>query len=296
MNAAAGGGGAVSSLSPMGSRRPPPAPSSPRPRSGTLTRVRMADLKALGDKRKRLALGKYLVEGFHIVEEALLTGAPVEEVFLGEGAALSHVGRRIVERAGKAGIPVTEVPRRVVDALADAETPQGVLAVVRMTDREAGLPFDRDGVAVVLDGIQDPGNAGAIVRAADAFGCASVVFGRGTVEPVNPKVLRAAQGSHFHLPVTAGPHASEAAVEAKRLGHRVYAAVSSGGRSLYELRDGGPRITVVLGNETRGVAAEVLEHCDGRLTIPLRGRAESLGVAAAAAVVLAWFARGDGAP
>lgn len=265
---------------------PPPLP---------LSKARYSDLRGLRDKRRRQAEGRFLIEGFHVVEEALLAAAPVEEVLLGQGAAKTFAGERIAAAARGAGVRITEVVRQVVEDLSDAETPQGVLAVVRSPDPAAPLPLDRDGVAVLLDGIQDPGNAGAVVRAADAFGCSSVIFGRGTVEPLNPKVLRAAQGSHFHLPVAACGDAAEAAAEARRLGHRVLAAVSSGGVSLYDTVTRSPRVTVVLGNEARGVSPAALAACDGRVTIPLRGRAESLGVAAAGAVVLAWFA-GPGAP
>jgi TrmH family RNA methyltransferase len=114
------------------------------------------------------------------------------------------------------------------------------------------------------------------------------------VDARNAKVIRAAQGSHFHLPVATGPGAAEAVAAARKAGHRVLAAVARGGDSLYALPAGGPRTTLVLGNEARGPAQETLAACDGRITIPLRGRAESLGVAAAGAVILAWLARPSG--
>ena len=236
------------------------------------------------------------MEGFHVVEEALRAGAPVEELLLGEGAARSPAGQRVAEAARAAKVRVTEAPRRVLEALADAETPQPVLAVVRSPDPAAPLPLDRDGVVVILDGIQDPGNAGAILRTADAFGCAGVIFAKGTVEPLNAKVLRAAQGSHFHLPVAAGPAAEEAVRAARGAGHRVLAAVSRGGEPLFGLPPAARRTTVVLGNEARGPADATIAACEGRVTIPLRGRAESLGVAAAAAVILAWLARPGSGP
>jgi len=261
--------------------RPPAAP----------TKARIAEWKALRDKRRRQAAGRFLVEGFHAVEEALLAGAPVEELLLGEGAARSPAGQRLVGHAREAEVRVVEVPRRVLEALADAESPQPAMAVVRAPDPRAPLPVDRDGVLVVLDGIQDPGNAGAVLRTADAFGCAGVVFAKGTVEPLNPKVLRAAQGSHFHLAVAAGPDAAAAAGAARAAGHRVLAAVSRGGEPLWELGPRPRRTTIVLGNEARGPAPATLDACDARVTIPLRGRAESLGVAAAAAVILSWLSR-----
>jgi TrmH family RNA methyltransferase len=260
---------------------------SPKP----FTKARLSELKHLRDKRRRLESGLYLAEGFHVVEEALLSGAPVTEVLVGEGAAKSPAGGRIVETARASKVKVTEVPRQVLEALSDVETPQGVMAVIRAPDPKAPPPFGRDGVHVLLDGIQDPGNAGAILRAADAFGCVSAVFCRGTVEAVNPKVLRGAQGSHFHLPVVTGPEAAAAAAAARAAGCRVLAAVASGGVSLYDTKSPGPRTAVVFGNEARGSGEETLRACDARVTIPLSGRAESLGVAAAAAVVLAWLAR-----
>jgi TrmH family RNA methyltransferase len=264
--------------------RPPAAP----------TKARVAEWKALRDKRRRQAAGRFLVEGFHAVEEAFLAGAPVEELLLGEGAARAPAGQRLVEHAKAARVRVTEVPRRVLESLADAESPQPAMAVLRAPDPAAPPPVGRDGLLVVLDGIQDPGNAGAVLRTADAFGCSAVVFAKGTVEPLNPKVLRAAQGSHFHLPVAAGPEAAEVARAARAAGHRVLAAVSRGGGSLYGLARTGRRTTVVLGNEARGPAQSTLDACDERVTIPLRGRAESLGVAAAAAVILSWLARPEG--
>jgi TrmH family RNA methyltransferase len=260
---------------------PPPA----------LTKARLAELKGLRDKRRRQAAGRFLVEGFHVVEEALEAAAPVEEILLGEGASRSPAGQRVAETARAARIRVTEVPRRVIEALADAESPQPILAVVRLPAPDAPLPVDRDGVLVILDGVQDPGNAGAILRAADAFGCAAAIFARGTVEPLNAKVLRAGQGAHFHLPVVPGPAAAEAVRAARAAGHRAIAAVTRGGEPLWGIASPARRVAVVLGNEARGPAEETLAACDGRVTIPLRGRAESLGVAAAAAVVLGWLAR-----
>ena len=266
------------------------------PEASPLTKARIADLRGLRDKRRRLETGRFLVEGFHVLEEALRAGAPVEEVYLGEGAARAPAGLRVAEAARAAKAKVVEIPKRLLDRLCDSETPQGVLAVLRAPDAAAPLPLDRDGICVVLDGIQDPGNAGAILRAADAFGCASVVFCRGTVEALNPKVIRAAQGSHFHLPVATGPEAAAVAAAARKAGHLVRAAVARDGVSLYDTPAAGRRTTLVFGNETRGPAPETLDACDARITIPLRGRAESLGVAAAAAVVLAWHARSGTAP
>src|SRR5258706_4216746 len=104
----------------------------PPPRA--LTQARIKELKALRDKRRRLEAGLYVVEGFHVVEEALLAAAPVVEVLVGEGAAKSHVGERILEAARASKIPVTEIPRRVLEQLADVETPQGVMAVVKSPD------------------------------------------------------------------------------------------------------------------------------------------------------------------
>jgi TrmH family RNA methyltransferase len=250
----------------------------------------------LRDKRKRAEAGRYFVEGFHVVEEALLAAAPVEEVLFAEGAATAFIGKRILENAKAAKIKVTDIERVLLEKLSDVESPQGVMAILRSPDPAAPLPFDRDGVHVILDGIQDPGNAGALLRAADAFGCASVVFCRGTVEALNPKVLRAAQGSHFHLPVRTGGEAAAACAAAKAAGHRVLAAVAAGGPSLYDVVIREPRVTVVLGNEARGSSPETLSACDGQVTIPLSGRAESLGVAAAGAVVLSWLSRPGGRP
>jgi len=203
-----------------------------------------------------------------LLGEALAAGFVVEAVFVAPG----------VEVVVPAAVPVHRLADGVVGRVTDVEAPQGVLAVVEMADRT--VPDQADFV-VVGAGVADPGNAGTIVRSAEAAGADAVVFTAGSVDPYNPKCVRASAGALFHIPVVTG-------IEPAALGLRLVAASSRGGRDYRDADLTGP-LALVVGNEAHGLP-EGLE-ADEVVTIPHRGRAESLNVAMAATVLCFEVAR-----
>jgi RNA methyltransferase, TrmH family len=257
-------------------------------------RVKAARQLARRSARQRARL--FLAEGPQAVREALgRPGEPglVTELFV-TAPARSRYGE-LVEAAAGHGAAVHAVSGEVMAELAQTITPQGLLAVCRFVD----VPMERlTGAAprlvVLLANVRDPGNAGTVLRTADAAGADGVVFSDASVDPYNSKCVRASAGSLFHLPVVVGSPLQQAAAALRRAGLRVLAADGSAGRELDDLEPdrglAGPTAWL-FGNEAWGLPRELLALADEAVAVPIYGRAESLNLAAAAAVCLYASAR-----
>jgi RNA methyltransferase, TrmH family len=238
----------------------------------------------------------FLVEGPQALGEALACGAGLTEVF---------VTREGLARLGELGGPLGDVPVHVVSgevmaSLAQTVTPQGVLGVcgfvdVPLADLTGGQPQPaQPRLVVVLAHVRDPGNAGTVLRTADAAGADGVVFSSASVDPYNGKCVRASAGSLFHLPVVTGVSPAEAAGALRAAGLRLLAADGRGRRSLDELAQAGELAgptAWLFGNEAWGLPEDLLALADEAVAVPIYGRAESLNLAAAAAVCLYGSAR-----
>ena len=231
----------------------------------------------------------FLVEGVTGLEEALSAGAPLETVFVEQPA--SQRVAQLAERAAQAGLPVVEVGERAMASISDAATPQGIVAIAGFVDRPAAQLLDPvPDLSVVLADVRDPGNVGTILRSAWAVAAGAVFLGAGTADVYNPKVVRATAGALFRVPVARGVAIPWLLDE---LGHRGVRRVAADPHSgtAYDDVDLTGRCALVFGNEAWGVPEDVVHRVDERATIPMRGRAESLNVAAAAAVFLFEVAR-----
>jgi TrmH family RNA methyltransferase len=248
--------------------------------AGRLGEGRRKALRALLSRKGREKAGRYLLEGRRLVEEALAWDVP-----LAEAVVAPEAGEEIVDlarRLREAGVRVTEVGERDLRTLSDVVTPQGVLAVAH---RETPPPVPREGLVVLLDAVQDPGNVGTLLRAADAFGAEAVLAARGTADVTSPKVLRAAMGSAFHLPVLRTGPSGEIAAGLASAGFTVLAATLDG-EDPFVMETLPEKTLLVLGNEARGVHPAVLRSAHRRVTVPIPGDAESLNVAMAGAILL----------
>jgi TrmH family RNA methyltransferase len=247
----------------------------------------------------------FLAEGAQAVREALAEtragGHPVvRELFFTADARARHGD--LVERAVDIGVPVQQASGRVLAELSDTVTPQGLVAVCELVDvpLETALANGRDAenapaLVVLLAAVRDPGNAGTVLRTADAAGASAIVFSESSVDPYNGKCVRASAGSLFHLPVVVGAPTIATIEILRRSGLRVLAA---DGRpdadSLDDLERRGDlaRPTAwVFGNEAWGLPDDILNAADAAVRVPIHGRAESLNLAAAAAVCLYASAR-----
>jgi RNA methyltransferase, TrmH family len=231
----------------------------------------------------------FLVEGVQGVAEAVASGATVQEVFTSAGTEERLAG--VIQAADRAGIPVHQVSDEVMAHLTSTVTPQGVVAVSAFIDRSlAGVIEPGDGFLPVLVEVRDPGNAGTILRSADASGAAGVVFSTSSVDVYNQKTVRATAGSLFHLPVAREVEVEEAVTALRAQGFAVLAADAEGTRSVYEADLSAPT-AVLFGNEARGLSPATLALADQTVRVPISGRAESLNLAAAGTLVLFEAAR-----
>jgi len=236
----------------------------------------------------------FLAEGPQAVAEAFHCGAQVTDLFVTVPARTRH--RDLVAEISAAGIPVHVVSGEVMDELAQTVTPQGLLAVCGFVDVPLAEVASRTRPALValLANVRDPGNAGTVLRTADAAGAHAVVFADASVDPYNGKCVRASAGSLFHLPVVAGARLEDAVVTLRESGLRIVAADGRAGRSLddpeVQARLAGPTAWM-FGNEAWGLPSELVALADEPVAVPIYGRAESLNLAAAAAVCLYASAR-----
>ncbi|MGZ5352045.1 MAG: TrmH family RNA methyltransferase [Actinomycetota bacterium] len=242
--------------------------------------------EALRLKKRALRDGerRFLVEGAQAVAEALASGGGL--------ARLYHTDptHPLVARAQDAATELVEVNHEVMGKLTSTVTPQGLVGIAGYVDTGIdALPPDARCVAL-LHAVRDPGNAGTIVRSADAAGARGVVFSSDSVDVYNPKTVRATAGSLFHLPVVRGIETAAAVDALRARGMRILAMDASGEQDLYEVDLTDP-VAFLFGNEAWGLPGEVAALADATVRVPILGAAESLNLAAAATVCLFEWAR-----
>jgi TrmH family RNA methyltransferase len=239
-------------------------------------------------RRNRDSERRFLVEGAQAVREAI-TYATVLELFVTERAAQRHPD--LLEACGA---PVSLITERAAAGLSETVAPQGIVAVCAALGQTAADALRGSRLVAVLAGVADPGNAGTVIRVADAAGAGAVLFAGDAVDPHNGKCVRASTGSVFHvaLGIEADPH--RAVTACHQAGLQVLAADAGAGRYLDDLVDAGGLAAPtawLFGSEAHGLHHDLLAAADHAVAIPLYGRAESLNLATAAAICLYASAR-----
>ncbi len=267
------------------------SPDSFAPRPSRLSAAKRLAKRAFRERDRR-----FLAEGPQAVREALVNAragvSTVREVFITAEAVQRHPGFIDVP----AGVTVYRVEEKVLGEIAQTVTPQGVLAVCDFVDvalDEQLLPVadGRPRLVALLAHVRDPGNAGTVIRCADAAGADGVVLSTGSVDVYNPKAVRSSAGSLFHLPITIDVDLPDTIAAMKRTGLTVLAADGGipGAIDLDRAADDGllaGRIAWLFGNEAWGLPAEIRDLADHVVAVPIHGRAESLNLGTAAAVCL----------
>ena len=228
----------------------------------------------------RATEGAFVLEGETLVDEALAAGVVLEAVFVDP---IAGAGLPVVARAAARGVRVHDLAPGVLERVAGTVTPQPVLAIAPIPDVALDVVAGASLVVVCVD-VRDPGNAGSVLRSAEAAGAGAVVFCRGSVDVYNPKTVRSSAGSLFHVPVVSGGDPVEVLQRMGDWGLRRCAAVARGGRPYDDVDLTGP-VAVVVGNEANGLPAALEAHIDVAATIPMVGRTESLNVGVAAALI-----------
>jgi RNA methyltransferase, TrmH family len=261
-------------------------PAGPEITSIRSPRVRAA--RQLAKRAFRQRARAFLAEGPQAVGEALSSGATITELFV--TAPARDRCAELAAQAARGGAAVHAVSGEVMAELAQTITPQGLLAVCRFVDVPlARLIAAGPRLVVILANVRDPGNAGTVLRTADAAGADGVIFAGASVDPYNSKCVRASAGSLFHLPVVVGATVADSVPALRGAGLRVLAADGGAPRTLDEpdlaARLGQPTAWL-FGNEAWGLPGDLLALADEAIAVPIYGQAESLNLAAAAAVCL----------
>ncbi|MFA5104922.1 MAG: RNA methyltransferase [Candidatus Margulisiibacteriota bacterium] len=238
-------------------------------------------VKRLKEKKYRDKEGFFLIEGPHLVEEALKSAFGFELALFSEKAP-----KEIVAAVEEKEIPSYFVDNKTMSALSDTESDQGMIGVVpKFSFSAKDIKKENKQIVVVCDGVQDPGNLGTIIRTASAAGCGAVIASPDSADVYNPKTIRSTGGAIFHIPVIAGESIENTINFLAASGFKIFCAEPSGGKSLYTT-DLSKSFVIVVGNEGRGVKSSVRRLCDGAITIPINKATESLNAAVAAAVIL----------
>ncbi|WP_282005958.1 TrmH family RNA methyltransferase [Propioniciclava sinopodophylli] len=261
----------------------------------------LREARRLLRRKERKEIGEFLVEGRQAVREALKAPGVVKWLFIRWASAHDNVD--LVELARENDVPVYAVSEQNLATMSDTVTPQGVIAVARNIgvslsevlgtkrkdpSKEKKKHRRKDvGLIVICAQIRDPGNAGTVIRCADAFGADAVILSTDSVEVYNPKTVRASVGSIFHLPIVTGVDLEQAIDACRAAGLQVFATDGEAGVDLSDLDAELSRPTAwVMGNEAWGLPSEHLALADKTVAVPIYGHAESLNLATAAAICL----------
>ncbi|MDD4752109.1 MAG: 23S rRNA (guanosine(2251)-2'-O)-methyltransferase RlmB [Desulfitobacteriaceae bacterium] len=242
--------------------------------------------KSLHLRKHRGKYGLFLIEGVRAVEEAVTGSFKIRFILYSEKLLQHERGRRLLDWIDDAGVSAWQVDDKLFDDVVETENSQGIIAVAEtMTLQLEDLKIQKDSVILVLDGVQDPGNLGTMLRTACAAGAGAAVLMKGTTDIYNSKAVRASMGGLFHLPVVNVADTSAVCAFLKAKGFRILVADLGGEKLYYNTCLNGP-VAWVLGNEAQGPDRLWLDNADEIVKIPLLGQAESLNVAVAAGILL----------
>lgn len=239
------------------------------------------------DARFRRSEGRCVIEGPRVIDAALDRGAELESTYLAPGAERAFM--TLVTRLRASDVPVVHLKEGVVERIGDTVTPQPVLAVAKFPRHDLSS-FGSDGPVLVAVTVGDPGNAGTMLRSAEGAGAAGVVFCGNSVDVRNPKVVRSSAGAIFGVRAVEADDPVQVLETLGRQGRRRLGTMGAGGTTVDDVDLTGS-VALVVGNEARGLPAELDSQLDGMVTVPLEGPVESLNVAMAATVLLFEAAR-----
>ena len=235
------------------------------------------ETKKLQQKKYRQQTQSYLLEGFHLVQEAQAAEIKLKDVFISQ-RGLAEWSDWIEEKLNDYYL----VSDEVLKTLASQPTPQGIIAVAEIPSKEA---IDFSGAWLLLDNVQDPGNVGTMIRTADAAGFTGVLLGQCSADLYNPKTLRSTQGSLYHVTVETAD-LTEMIPLFKQAGRQVFGTALDQAAKNYTTVEPLSDFALVMGNEGQGMSSELLTLTDQNLYIPIKGQAESLNVAIAAGILM----------
>lgn len=245
----------------------------------SVSNPKVKNWKKLNTKKGRKTQEKYLLDGWHLVKEALKANVEVLEIMF------TPDYQEYEELYQLQNVELYEITEQIAKNLSATPSPQGIFATIKTTPATTQIPTELTGAWLLLDGVQDPGNIGTMVRTADVAGFTGVVFGTGSADIYQAKVLRSMQGSHFHLEVRSGELTPWIA-QFKKQGDPVYGSELNPEAVSYQAVPQTEQFALIMGNEGNGMQAQHLAETTKNLYIPIQGEAESLNVAVAAGILM----------
>lgn len=236
----------------------------------------------LKSKKGREKEQRFLIEGTKLIAEAIKGNYHIDDIIIEEDSEQLEVVQKLL-KDNEFNPPITMVSKQVVNKLTDTETPQGVFAVLKKKEISLNNIL-RKQFLLLLDGIQDPGNLGTIIRSADASGVEAIILGKGTVDLYNSKVVRSAMGSIFHLTIIEA-ELDDLIPMLQQQQFRIFGSSPYADDSYFDIDLTG-KSAILIGNEAKGLAKARMETVDQMVNIPIKGGAESLNVAVATALLL----------
>jgi len=253
-----------------------------------LTANQIKQFASLKQKKYREEYGKYLIEGFHLIEECLNSPHELEYIILREGVDLQgHTA--ILEKLAANKTIVEPLPERSFNKLTDTESSQGIVGVVAHPKIKAGS--GHGDIIIALDRVSDPGNLGAIIRTAYWFGVKNIILSKECADPYNPKVIRSTQGGIFHLNITEDSDLISELKKYRSGGYSVYLFTLDAEKSLSQISKSGEsgKSVLVFGSEAHGISIEIIEQGFEKLKIEGYSASESLNVAVSAGIAMYEF-------
>ena len=245
------------------------------------------EIKKLKEKKYRDQENKFIVEGIKMVQEAINENVKISKIVVCEDCINDGTLKQdlLYEIAKQNCVYVSE---KIFQTITDVETPQGILAVIEKNNNEDEISFDED-IIVVLDGIQDPGNLGTILRTIDSVGLKQIVLSEKTVDAYSPKVIRSTMGAIYRINVIRSKNIIEILKDMKKNKYEIVVTSLQTEASIYDM-DYKNKV-IVIGNEANGVSKKVLDIANKKVKIPMLGKTESLNVAVATGVILYEYVR-----
>ena len=245
------------------------------------------NIRRLKDKKYRDIAKQYIVEGVKLIEEAIEEDAKIDKIVVCEECIKdSTLEQKLLYEIAK--YDCIYVSEKIFGLLTDVTTPQGILAVINKECNEDSIDYEQD-MIVILDGIQDPGNLGTILRTIDSVGLNQIIVSSNTADAYNPKVVRSTMGAIFRVKVIESKNLIETIKNIKKHKFKIVATSLQTENSIYEIEYN--KKALVIGNEANGVSDEILEASDIKAKIPMLGKTESLNASVATSVILYEYVR-----
>jgi len=244
-------------------------------------------IKKLKEKKYRDEENKFLVEGIKMVQEAIQENARISKIVICEDCINDgSIEQELLYEIAKHNC--IYVSKKVFETITDVTTPQGILAVIEKENGEDSISYDED-IIVVLDGIQDPGNLGTILRTLDSVNLKQIILSEKTADPYNPKVVRSTMGAIYRVNMIRSKNIIDTLKNMKKHKYDVVATSLQTDKTIYDIDY--KKKVIIIGNEANGVSNEVLELANKKVKIPMLGKTESLNAAVATGIILYEYVR-----